>query len=506
MIEYGKDYLHRDPLKTQVCIVGTGPAGVTLAWFLLDQGIDVTLIEGSRVFNPTGPDQPVKHAYSYNENELLYNGQALGVFAKTEPQFLIRPNSKTQNSSPQERERIYGGTSTHWGGQSRPLDEVTFEKRPGFPGWPINRQDLDPYYDKACKFLGLYGNYYSPKGIAGYNFTGEFWAKELGLSVAQLEGFDVDMYQFVPGVNLQFQARQVGGKTIGQSKARVILNASLLDIEHQNGSVQTLTVGVMDDNRLQPTELGEFKISARVVVLACGAVANARQLLLSKIGNDLVGRYLSAHPIADGANAVQVDPDSYLTPAEQQLLSYQDPGPKYNPMRYLAGLLTPSDQALRDHKFGSCWFGPGGTDNFYHELIPEYKSQITLAESKDLFHRKQTKANWILHEGEPDNFKMLADFFSTAVSKKKGGPVTIGSWAAIQDRMVYNGHHLGTTRMAATEQEGVVDRNLKVFKLDNLYVAGSSVWASPGISNPTFSIVAFSIRLADHLTQRLKGG
>jgi choline dehydrogenase-like flavoprotein len=189
-----------------------------------------------------------------------------------------------------------------------------------------------------------------------------------------------------------------------------------------------------NENRSQPQALGDFRIIAGIVVLACGAVANARQLLLSDVGNDsgLVGRFLAVHAISNGANAVLGEP--VLTPSEQQSLSYQDPGPKYNPMKFLAGLLTPNGAA------------------------------------------------------------------------KGGGPVQIGSWNDIQSRMVYNGHHLGTTRMAATELEGVVDRNLKVFGLDNLYVAGSSVWASPGIENPTFSIVAFSIRLAEHLTQRLQDG
>ena len=44
-----------------------------------------------------------------------------------------------------------------WGGQSRPLDPIVFEKRPGFPGWPITRQDLDPYYKKAVALNRVYG-------------------------------------------------------------------------------------------------------------------------------------------------------------------------------------------------------------------------------------------------------------------------------------------------------------------------------------------------------------
>jgi choline dehydrogenase-like flavoprotein len=188
-------------------------------------------------------------------------------------------------------------------------------------------------------------------------------------------------------------------------------------------------------------------------------------------------------------------------------LSYQNPqwaNPQVT-ITFLAGLLTPNGEALRSLEAGSCWFGPAGTDNFYHELIPEHESRVTLSDTKDIFGQLQTKADWVLNEHEPENFRKLADLFKTSVTAKGGGPVQIGSWAAIQNRMVYNGHHIGTTRMAATEDEGVVDRNLQLFGVDNLYVAGSSVWASAGISNPTFSIVAFSIRLADHLTQRFKG-
>ena len=508
MIENGKDYLGRPPLKTQVCIVGTGQAGITLAWYLLRQGIDVTLLEGSRVFSPGGPNAPVNNAYQYNENTLLYNGLSTGVFAHNEPQFLIRPTPQTDQNT-RERERIYGGTSTHWGGQSRPLDAITFKGWPGFPGWPITREDLDPYYAEACTFLNLYGPYYAPDGIAGYNFTSYFWANELGQEVADLDGFDVDMYQFVPSDYLQFQARKVNGQTIGESNARVILNASLLNIVVQDGSVNALTVGVLDDDRYNPTVLGEFTISADVVVLACGAVANARQLLLSNVGNDFVGRYLMAHPIANGARAVTVPDTSYLSWPERELLSYQNPGPKYYPLTLVAGLFTPNADTLVDNGVGSCWFGPGGTDNFYHELIPEYESRVMLMPddpaNKDIFGQLRTKADWVLNPKEEENFKKLADLFKAAVQAKGDYPVYIGDWAAVRDRMVYNGHHIGTTRMAATEQEGVVDKNLKLFGVDNLYVAGSSVWTSAGISNPTFSIVAFSIRLADYLTGQLKG-
>ena len=65
-------------------------------------------------------------------------------------------------------------------------------------------------------------------------------------------------------------------------------------------------------------------------------------------------------------------------------------------------------------------------------------------------------------------------------------------------------HHIGTTRMAKDPVDGVVDINCKVFGLKNLYVSGSSVFPTAGSANPTYTIAALSIRLADHLEQILR--
>jgi len=64
-------------------------------------------------------------------------------------------------------------------------------------------------------------------------------------------------------------------------------------------------------------------------------------------------------------------------------------------------------------------------------------------------------------------------------------------------------HHLGTTRMSATPGGGVVDANCKVHDVDDLFIAGGSVFVTSGCANPTLTIVAFAVRLAAHLRQRL---
>jgi choline dehydrogenase-like flavoprotein len=66
-------------------------------------------------------------------------------------------------------------------------------------------------------------------------------------------------------------------------------------------------------------------------------------------------------------------------------------------------------------------------------------------------------------------------------------------------------HHQGTTRMSEDPKKGVVDANCKVHGIDNLFVAGSSCFPNGGAVNPTLSIVALSIRLADHIKMKMKG-
>jgi choline dehydrogenase-like flavoprotein len=64
-------------------------------------------------------------------------------------------------------------------------------------------------------------------------------------------------------------------------------------------------------------------------------------------------------------------------------------------------------------------------------------------------------------------------------------------------------HHIGTTRMHADPKQGVVDPDCRIHGLANLYVAGSSVFPTSGYANPTLTIVALALRLADHLKVRL---
>jgi|ERR1700683_3496692 choline dehydrogenase-like flavoprotein len=139
-------------------------------------------------------------------------------------------------------------------------------------------------------------------------------------------------------------------------------------------------------------------------------------------------------------------------------------------------------------------------------MAPNPDSRITLGDTLDpVFGQRQTRINWQLSDLDEQTYNQTTSLFKTGVGKL-GGSVECDSWDEVQSELTVNGHHIGTTRMASAPTLGVVDANLKVHSMDNFYVAGASVFPSAGISNPTFTIIMLSIRLADHVRKVLVGG
>lgn len=238
-----------------VCIVGSGPAGISAARKLAAHGLDVALMEGG------GLDISA-------ESQELYEGDILGLD-------YYDPTTT--------RLRYFGGTSNHWGGRSRGLDPYDFEARAYHPlsGWPITSGDLDPYAAETDEILDL------PPASA--------------LPDQPVEGAEDDLkiVRFRMSPPTRFNSKYRAEMTASE-RIRLVVNANLVDLR-VNEAGSAITGAVF--RSYAPEDEG-FTIRARAYCLCLGGMENPRALLNADsqipggIGNthDLVGRYFSEHP------------------------------------------------------------------------------------------------------------------------------------------------------------------------------------------------------------------
>ena len=143
------------------------------------------------------------------------------------------------------------------------------------------------------------------------------------------------------------------------------------------------------------------------------------------------------------------------------------------------------------------------------EQTPNPESRVTIGSEVDKLGLKRPVLSWKLQEIDKSTFRKATMRFAKLFVERNLGRVRIDDWVLSDDapfpgfpQELGGNHHIGATRMGASSSEGVVDRNQKVFGINNLYVAGSSVFTTTGHVNPTFPIIQMTLRLADHINTR----
>jgi choline dehydrogenase-like flavoprotein len=145
---------------------------------------------------------------------------------------------------------------------------------------------------------------------------------------------------------------------------------------------------------------------------------------------------------------------------------------------------------------------------FQTEHAPNPNSRVALGTTRDAFGLPRLQVNVAFGDLDIETVirfhTLLADRLTqTRIGQLRWDPLTARHRLRDQlDNFNSHGHHLGTTRMATRPEDGVVDRDGRVHNVDNLYVAGASVFPTGGHANPTLTLVALSIRLADHLASK----
>lgn len=496
-----------------ICVVGTGAAGLTLASVFLRAGASVMMLE-------SGGIEQEKEAQRLNRcetDQLLFEGAYRG------------------------RKRVYGGSTMCWGGQLLPLEPIDFSQRAwvDHSGWPITGDDLAPYYRRALRFAGS----------DELNFDSDVCRR-----LAIESPFDpaVLRYYFSKW-SPRPRFREIVADELRQSDdVRVFLHATVTRLELEDGGSQVREV------RARNSAGQEFIFTSSVVVLCTGGIETARLLLTNRhqaprgIGNghDLVGRFFQDHPSlavgtvrsADsrrmqkyfGTSTIDgrdVSPRLSLSPEAQEMhgllnasayvsFAYPPTVLRRAMILNLARRLGTGKRATRDLvNAASTLVGPtvhlrrqgsrvGADAQFALTVITEQEpcleSRITLADGTDRFGVPRARISWHATDKTWNTVVRFSQTLRSEFRRAGMGEVELfphitashAYWQVFPHDMY---HHMGATRMGASPQTGVVDENCRVFGVDNLFVASSSVFPTGGHSNCTLTIMALALRLADHL-------
>ncbi|WP_423147977.1 GMC oxidoreductase [Rubrolithibacter danxiaensis] len=493
-------------IEGDICIVGAGAAGISMALQWINTPYKVILLEGG------------------------------GFEVETEIQDLYRGKTEGQRYYPLQSARLhyFGGTTGHWAGFCSTYDPIDFKKRAWVPksGWPIKREDLDPFYPRAHKLVEL----------GPYEYDLEYWQqKNEGLIPLP---FDKDViwnkiWQFSPPTRFGTKYREA----IVKAK-----NIHLYTYANVNNIKTTDSVSEVEEVHIKNLAGKEHRVKAKHFVLACCSIQNARLLLASNkqapkgLGNDYdnVGRHFMEHLEVYSGDLFLTAPQSlklymwefFTTKARAELAVTEKKQEELQILNGTASLMpymgkeqpafidTFSDSAQvsveqwkereKNYKEGKMPERPPGTYKQFTlftrmEQSPNPLSRVTLDKETDALGMPRVLLNWNLTSLEKRSIRKLYELIGQQCGLSGIGRVRVMDW--LQDENDSNWpsilgggwHHMGTTRMHHDPKEGVVDANCKVHGISNLHIAGSSCYTTGGTANPTLTLIALTLRLSDHI-------
>ena len=480
------DSLTRHPtgavFEADLCVIGGGPVGIAIAREFVDGGIRVLMLE-------SGGERPDEATLSLNRGAVVG-----GPFTTIED----------------GRVRALGGTTWKWSGRCLPLDAEALERRPWVPatGWPFGAEELDEYTERAAGFFG----------IRDPRFAGDVWS-EFGVTQPM---FDTEVLIAKNTIFAQpLNSGHAHLKAIRRSSSvTTTLHATVVRIvlSETGEHVEQVEVAGLDGARA--------RVRARAFVLCCGAIENARLLLLTpEIAkrHTTIGRFLQNHP---RASCARLEPIDRRTVQDQFTMFFRRGRRRYWPRLALSPQRQRAEKVLASHA-NIRWTRPRSIRDLAaaglrrvrglasaprsgemwlivdSEQAPNRYSRVSLGRDRDVMGLPQPVIDWRLGELERRTMLAMVEAVSTEFNRLGLAEVQPAAWLDQPGTWTKHvsdaAHHMGTTRIATTAAEGVVDEDCRVHGVTNLFVAGSSVFPASGAANPTLGAVALALRLADHI-------
>lgn len=502
---------NKSVIEGDICIIGAGTAGISIALDWIDTPNKVILLEGG--------------GFEYDDQvQDLYDGETTG-----------------QKYYPLKSTRLhfFGGTTGHWAGMCSPYDPIDFIKRDWVPesGWPISRKELDPFYARAHETLQL----------GPYNYDFDYWKTE----VPNLNPFPLDD-QVIWNKMWQYSVARFGklySDTITKAKnIHLYTYANVVDIRADENITETKEVVVK--NHAGKTH----KVRAKHFILACGAIQNARLLLASNTqasqglgnDNDLVGRYFMEHlehasaelwlskpfptDLYSWSSGTRTSAELAITEKAQTENEILNGTVSLYPLTFSQNIKNEMDvwnnedprksaenfwNNLSEARKAAEKVKEGAVSRAFQlhtriEQAPNPDSRVTIGGEKDELGVPKTKLNWELTELDKRSIRRIYQLLGQQMGISGLGRVRLkeflrdendnSSWPADLNA---GWHHMGTTRMSDDPKRGVVTADCQVHGISNLYVAGSGCYTTSGAPNPTLTLVALSLRLSDHVKGKM---
>lgn len=479
------------PIEADLVIIGGGLAGIALAKELSGDPLKVVILESG------GLEMDM-------EVQALYAGSGV----QTAPG---NPDRPFDAYPIQSRVRALGGSGLVWGGKCAPLDPADFAERAWIPhsGWPINRAQMQPYYDRACDLLEI------PRFPLQRPASQDPALQPLALDPA--DGFFPAPREFSKFTGGRDKAAFDAFRTTFAEAPNitVYLHANVVKIRREGDRVGGLDVACLDGKR--------HTARARRYVLATGGLENVRLLLASDgLGNrnDLVGRFFQGH-VTYSNDGDDQNEGTAIAISRPEPVNLYAPG-KGLMSHCVIGSGLAGQQRMKTGNFTATLFradapdpdsktiakanaheGDGQLLGYFAmaEHFPNPDSRVTLdPEHKDALGVPRVRLTWAYGDKDHADLERSVAGLSDALGASGEGRMC---WAIPRSKLLATSsasrHHMGTTRMHADPKKGVVDADLRLHEAKNLYVAGSSVFPTSGIANPTLTILALCMRLADHL-------